>query len=150
MKKQGKKNQIKSKWYYIFWGIATVSVVAGQIYVGSGYRSLSNSVNYLLEVVEWRKLFWQQQEHLCLPLLPWHTRSIDHTIHIIITIGCPLIGIIIVIRIKDTAIIISTPMGERVLGIMAQDSCIVPLSLTLNTTSTDYEIFENPSSLSWW
>ena len=52
MKKQGKKNQIKSKWYYIFWGIATVSVVAGQIYVGSGYRSLSNSVNYLLEVVE--------------------------------------------------------------------------------------------------
>ena len=32
--KQGKKHQVKSKWYYIFWGVATVSVVAGQIYVG--------------------------------------------------------------------------------------------------------------------
>ena len=30
--------QVKSRFYYIFWGIATVSVVTGQIYVGSGYR----------------------------------------------------------------------------------------------------------------
>ena len=28
-----KKHQVKSKWYYIFWGIATLSVVFGQIYV---------------------------------------------------------------------------------------------------------------------
>ena len=41
--------QVKSKWYYIFWGIATVSVVAGQIFVGSGYWSMSNSVNQVLE-----------------------------------------------------------------------------------------------------
>jgi len=40
--------QVKSKWYYIFWGIATISVVAGQIYVGSGYRQMSNSfMNYI-------------------------------------------------------------------------------------------------------
>lgn len=44
-----KQHQVKSKWYYIFWGIATVSVVAGQIYVGSGYWSMSNSVNQVLE-----------------------------------------------------------------------------------------------------
>jgi hypothetical protein len=41
--------QVKSKWYYIFWGIATVSVVVGQIYVGSGFRTMSNSVNQVLE-----------------------------------------------------------------------------------------------------
>ena len=40
--------QIKSKWYYIFWGIATIAVVSGQIYVGSGYRQMSNSIiNYI-------------------------------------------------------------------------------------------------------
>ena len=26
--------QVKSRWYYAFWGTATVAVVAGQIYVG--------------------------------------------------------------------------------------------------------------------
>ena len=41
--------QVKSKWYYIFWGIATVSVVAGQIYVGTGYRQMSESVNSVIE-----------------------------------------------------------------------------------------------------
>ena len=41
--------QVKSKWYYIFWGIATISVVFGQLYVGSGYRIMSESVNSLIE-----------------------------------------------------------------------------------------------------
>jgi len=36
--------QIKSHWYYVFWGIATVSVVAGQLYVGSGYRDMANEI----------------------------------------------------------------------------------------------------------
>jgi|TARA_B100000073_G_scaffold137296_1_gene112684 hypothetical protein len=36
--------QVKSRWYYIFWGVATVSVVAGQIYVGSGYRQMSKQL----------------------------------------------------------------------------------------------------------
>tara|TARA_A200000159_G_scaffold164568_1_gene194849 strand:+ start:8553 stop:8780 length:228 start_codon:yes stop_codon:yes gene_type:complete len=36
--------QVKSRWYYIFWGVATVSVVAGQIYVGSGYRDMSKQL----------------------------------------------------------------------------------------------------------
>ena len=40
--------QVKSKWYYIFWGTATVSVVLGQLYVGSGYRLLHNDVQQLL------------------------------------------------------------------------------------------------------
>ena len=33
--------QIKSKWYYIFWSAATVSVVIGQIYVALSYRELA-------------------------------------------------------------------------------------------------------------
>ena len=39
-----KRYQIKSRFYFIFWGIATVSVVAGQIYVGTGYRQMANTV----------------------------------------------------------------------------------------------------------
>ena len=39
-----KRYQIKSRWYYIFWGIATTSVVAGQIYVGTGYLQIENTV----------------------------------------------------------------------------------------------------------
>ena len=39
------KAQMKSSSYYTFWGIATVAVVAGQIYVGTGYRSMSKSLD---------------------------------------------------------------------------------------------------------
>ena len=38
---------MKSSHYYIFWGICTVAVVLGQLYVGSGYRIMSGSVNRL-------------------------------------------------------------------------------------------------------
>lgn len=45
------RSQVKSRFYYIFWGIATVSVVFGQIYVGTGYRVMADSVtNYVEEV----------------------------------------------------------------------------------------------------
>tara|TARA_Y100001956_G_scaffold75092_1_gene82728 strand:+ start:62 stop:295 length:234 start_codon:yes stop_codon:yes gene_type:complete len=52
MKKLSKKqrHQVKSRWYYIFWGAATVSVFAGQMYVGSGYRKMSRSIDKILEV----------------------------------------------------------------------------------------------------
>lgn len=39
------KAQMKSSSYYLFWGIATVAVVAGQVYVGTGYRSMSRSLD---------------------------------------------------------------------------------------------------------
>tara|TARA_B100000287_G_scaffold375688_1_gene376334 strand:- start:211 stop:369 length:159 start_codon:yes stop_codon:yes gene_type:complete len=47
-----KKHQIKSGYYYIFWGLATISVVVGQIYVGSGYRQMVNSIEELTEEVK--------------------------------------------------------------------------------------------------
>ena len=46
------KAQIKSYQYYIFWGACTFAVMAGQIFVGAGYQSMSNSVKDLTEMVE--------------------------------------------------------------------------------------------------
>ena len=45
-----RKNQVKSKFYYVFWGISTTSVVLGQLYVGTGYRIMSQSIIDLTEV----------------------------------------------------------------------------------------------------
>ena len=46
------RNQVKSKFYYIFWGIATASVVLGQLYVGSGYRGFARSFNRIFDTIE--------------------------------------------------------------------------------------------------
>ena len=46
------KHQIKSGKYYIFWGAATIAVMAGQIYVGNGYRTISESVEDLTKMME--------------------------------------------------------------------------------------------------
>ena len=50
--KEKQRHQVKSRWYYVFWGIATVSVVAGQIYVGTGYRILHEDMRELLNKVD--------------------------------------------------------------------------------------------------
>ena len=50
--RQKQKAQVKSKFYYIFWGIATVSVVAGQLYVGSGYRAYANALLRIFDTIE--------------------------------------------------------------------------------------------------
>ena len=42
------RHQVKSRWYYIFWGAATLSVFAGQLYVGSGYRRMSESFDRIV------------------------------------------------------------------------------------------------------
>ena len=53
MKKYSKlKHQVKSNMYYIFWGACTIAVMAGQIYVGTGYKSMSESVKDLTEIIE--------------------------------------------------------------------------------------------------
>ena len=50
--------QVKSRWYYLFWGAATVSVFAGQLYVGNGFRRMAESndgisadINLLVETL---------------------------------------------------------------------------------------------------
>ena len=53
-----KPRQKKSRTYYYFWGIATISVVVGQVYVGNGFRRMADSadgisadINLLVEVL---------------------------------------------------------------------------------------------------
>ena len=41
--------QVKSLWYYIFWGTATFAVCAGQLFVGSGFRRMAESFEKVLE-----------------------------------------------------------------------------------------------------
>ena len=43
------KAQMKSNMYYVFWGACTIAVMAGQIYVGTGYRSMSKSLDILVK-----------------------------------------------------------------------------------------------------
>ena len=50
--------QMKSRFYYMFWGAATIAVVTGQILVGTGYRRMAESnevisadINLLVEVL---------------------------------------------------------------------------------------------------
>ncbi len=44
--------QVKSRFYYLFWGLATVSVLAGQLYVGSGYRMYAGALMRIFDTVE--------------------------------------------------------------------------------------------------
>ncbi len=49
IKPSRQRHQVKSRWYYLFWGTATVSVFAGQMYVGSGYRQMSKAFNRIID-----------------------------------------------------------------------------------------------------
>ena len=49
MTKEKKRHQVKSQWYYIFWGTATVTVFAGQMYVGGGFRRMAESLDNVLD-----------------------------------------------------------------------------------------------------
>ena len=52
LNKEKVRNQVKSRFYYLFWGIATVSVVFGQLYVGSGDRIFAQSLLRIFDAVE--------------------------------------------------------------------------------------------------
>ena len=54
-----KPRQKKSRTYYYFWGVATLSVVLGQWYVGNGFRRMAESndgisadINLLIENIQ--------------------------------------------------------------------------------------------------
>ena len=68
------RHQVKSRWYYLFWGAATVSVFAGQMYVGTGYRRMSKAIESVLEspiVIE------QKRHHMMIPFEPEHPMVIQ-------------------------------------------------------------------------
>ena len=66
------KHQVKSNKYYIFWGACTVAVMAGQIFVGAGYQSMSQSVKDLTETItikmEWDELNKKQNRSPYMPM----------------------------------------------------------------------------------
>ena len=49
MTKDKKRHQVKSQWYYIFWGTCTVAVCAGQLFVGNGFRRMAESFDRVLD-----------------------------------------------------------------------------------------------------
>jgi len=51
MKKEKLRAQVKSRFYYYFWGAATIAVVLGQLYVGTGYRIMTGAMLQLLDNV---------------------------------------------------------------------------------------------------
>ena len=61
------KAQIKSSRYYLFWGAATIAVMAGQIYVGTGYRSMSESLDRLVNSFVNRPRTMPAEKHLYEP-----------------------------------------------------------------------------------
>ena len=61
------RHQVKSRWYYIFWGAATVSVFAGQMYVGSGYRQMSRSFNRILDAVKFELMEPEYDHPMLIP-----------------------------------------------------------------------------------
>ena len=48
-KREKQRHQVKSRWYYIFWGTCTVAVCAGQLFVGNGFRRMSESFDRVLD-----------------------------------------------------------------------------------------------------
>ena len=51
-KKEKVRAQVKSRFYYLFWGVATVSVVLGQVYVGAGYRAYAGALLRIFDAIE--------------------------------------------------------------------------------------------------
>tara|TARA_B100001250_G_scaffold28108_1_gene23090 strand:+ start:969 stop:1169 length:201 start_codon:yes stop_codon:yes gene_type:complete len=50
--KEKQRAQVKSKFYYIFWGVATASVLFGQLYVGSGYRMYAKALMGIFNAID--------------------------------------------------------------------------------------------------
>ena len=49
--KKKQRHQVKSRFYYLFWGAATLSVFTGQMYVGTGYRRMANSFDKIVGTI---------------------------------------------------------------------------------------------------
>ena len=48
MCKKKPHRQLKQRYYYIFWSIATLAVISGQIHVANSYNRMSNNLEMVL------------------------------------------------------------------------------------------------------
>ena len=44
--------KLLTNFYYVFWGVATTSVVLGQLYVGAGYRAYASALLRIFDSIE--------------------------------------------------------------------------------------------------
>lgn len=52
------RHQVKSQWYYWFWGAMAIAVVGGQLYVGSGYRKMAEEQAKFTQAVYDQQMGW--------------------------------------------------------------------------------------------
>ena len=70
-KKEKLRAQVKSRFYYIFWGMATGAVVSGQILVASSYSRMADMMEmFIMEAI---------MEYEIKPLTSGESLSVDHT-----------------------------------------------------------------------
>ena len=70
-KKEKLRAQVKSRFYYIFWGMATGAVVSGQILVASSYQRMADMMEmFIMESI---------MEYEIEPLTSGESLSVDHT-----------------------------------------------------------------------
>ena len=50
--KEKLRAQVKSRFYYLFWGIATISVVSGQVLVATSDNKFANTLDRLFDTIE--------------------------------------------------------------------------------------------------
>ena len=58
------RHQLKSQWYYIFWGAMALAVVSGQVYVGTSYRILSRDLKAFTQSVYDTQMGWDARQTL--------------------------------------------------------------------------------------
>ena len=70
------KHQVKSNKYYLFWGACTIGVLLGQIYVGNGYRRMSETndaisadINLLVEILSMPSSTIRPSDEYRMPIL---------------------------------------------------------------------------------
>ena len=70
------KHQVKSNKYYVFWGACTIGVLLGQIYVGNGYRRMSETndaisadINLLVEILSMPSSTIRPSDEYRMPIL---------------------------------------------------------------------------------
>ena len=71
MTKEKKRHQVKSQWYYIFWGTCTVAVCAGQVLVGSGFRRMAESLDRVLDSPIQLDFGVPRRHHMVVPDREW-------------------------------------------------------------------------------
>ena len=49
MSKKKPPRQLKQRYYYIFWSIATIAVVSGQIHVATAYNRMASNLELIFD-----------------------------------------------------------------------------------------------------